>query len=288
MVEGDGLENRYSEQSESRVRIPPSPPESFMNNPRKYGGEPFTIAVIHGGPGAAGEMAPVAKEISAYRSVMEPFQTATSLEGQVEELKSAIEEYGKPPMTLVGYSWGAWLVFIVAAKYPGLVKKLILVGSGPFESKYAQEILKLRLDRLNEQERNEIQELLKELESSHTENSDALKRVGELLLKTDSYNPSPEGKEYIEVQQHIYQSVWTEANELRRSGKLLQLGEKIKCPVVAIHGDYDPHPAEGVRGPLSRAVKDFKFILLENCGHTPWIEQIAKGEFYEILKNLLD
>ena len=28
MVEGDGLENRYSEQSESRVRIPPSPPAS--------------------------------------------------------------------------------------------------------------------------------------------------------------------------------------------------------------------------------------------------------------------
>ena len=26
MVEGDGLENRYSEQLESRVRIPPSPP----------------------------------------------------------------------------------------------------------------------------------------------------------------------------------------------------------------------------------------------------------------------
>lgn len=44
-----------------------------MNNLRKYGSEPFTVAVIHGGPGAAGEMAPVAKEISAYRGVLEPF-----------------------------------------------------------------------------------------------------------------------------------------------------------------------------------------------------------------------
>src|SRR4030043_1687149 len=214
-----------------------------MNDLRKYGSEPFTIAVIHGGPGAAGEMAPVAKEVSTYRSVLEPFQTVTSLEGQVEELKSAIEEYGKPPITLVGYSWGAWLVFIVAAKYPNLVKKIILVGSGPFESKYAQYIMKVRLDRLNGQERNEVQELLKELENSNAENTNALKRLGELMSKTDSYNPFPdEEKEHIEVQQNIYQGVWPEANDLRRSGKLLQLGEKIKCPVVAIHGDYDPHP----------------------------------------------
>ena len=109
------------------------------------------------------------------------------------------------------------------------------------------------------------------------------------MSKTDSYNPCPgEEEEHIEVRQDIYQGVWPEANELRRSGKLLQLGEKIECPVVAIHGDYDPHPAEGVKEPLSKVVKDFKFILLENCGHTPWIEQIAKNEFYEILKNQLN
>lgn len=206
----------------------------------------------------------------------------------MEELKSVIEEYGEPPITLVGYSWGAWLIFVVAARYPNLVKKLILVGSGAFGSKYAQEIMKVRLDRLNGQERNEVQKLLKELENSNTENSDVLKRIGQLMSKTDSYNHSPDEKEYIEVQQSIYQSVWPEANELRKSGKLLQLGEKIECPVIAIHGDYDPHPAEGVREPLSKVVKDFKFILLENCGHTPWIEQFAKGKLYEILKNQLN
>jgi pimeloyl-ACP methyl ester carboxylesterase len=64
----------------------------------------------------------------------------------------------------------------------------------------------------------------------------------------------------------------------------LKLGEKIKCPVVAIHGDYDPHPAKGVREPLSGVIKDFCFISLKNCGHKPWIEQEAKEEFYRILK----
>ncbi|MBN2487927.1 MAG: alpha/beta hydrolase, partial [Methanosarcinaceae archaeon] len=55
------------------------------------------------------------------------------------------------------------------------------------------------------------------------------------------------------------------------------------CPVVAIHGDYDPHPATGIEEPLSRIVKDFRFILLKNCGHYPWMERDAKNKFYKII-----
>ncbi len=74
---------------------------------------------------------------------------------------------------------------------------------------------------------------------------------------------------------------------LRQTGKLLDIVAKIRCPVVAIHGDYDPHPAEGVRGPLSSILKDFRLILLEKCGHKPWIEREAKETFYEILNKEL-
>ena len=75
--------------------------------------------------------------------------------------------------------------------------------------------------------------------------------------------------------------------ELRRNGKLLELGEYIRCPVVAIHGDYDPHPAEGVQTPLSAILKNFRFILVNNCGHKPWIEREARDKFYGILKEEL-
>jgi len=70
---------------------------------------------------------------------------------------------------------------------------------------------------------------------------------------------------------------------LRRSNRLLELGRKIRCPVVAIHGDYDPHPAAGVKEPLSRVLRDFRFVLLENCGHYPWRERLARDEFYSVL-----
>ena len=51
-----------------------------MKNPRKYGSAPFNVAVVHGGPGAPGEMAPVARELSSFRGVLEPLQTATTVE----------------------------------------------------------------------------------------------------------------------------------------------------------------------------------------------------------------
>lgn len=72
-------------------------------------------------------------------------------------------------------------------------------------------------------------------------------------------------------------------SKLRSSEELLELGRKIHCPVTAIHGDYDPHPFEGVREPLS-GILNFRFILLERYGHRPWIEREVKEEFYGILK----
>ncbi|MGB7054354.1 MAG: alpha/beta fold hydrolase, partial [bacterium] len=112
-----------------------------MESVRKYGKAPYDVAVVHGGPGAPGEMASVARELASEWGVLEPLQTAATLEGQVEELKDILDTHVDRPILLIGYSWGAWLSFIVAARYPSLVKKLILVSSGPFEAKYAVDIM---------------------------------------------------------------------------------------------------------------------------------------------------
>ena len=260
-----------------------------MNNLRKYGSEPFSIAVIHGGPGAAGEMALVAHEISSVWGVLEPIQIAASLEGQVEELKTILENHSDLPVTLVGFSWGAWLSFIVAARYPAIIKKLFLVGSGPYEEKYAVKIQETRLSRLSAEDRSKFESICRTLDDLAAENKDmAFARLGALASKADAYDPEMDKSEKNNCcGADIFQSVWPEAAKLRSSGKLLKLGNDIKCPVVAIHGDYDPHPAEGVQKPLSAILKSFRFILLKNCGHKPWIERQAKEEFFRVLKEEL-
>lgn len=257
----------------------------MLKKARTYGPPPFETAVVHGGPGAAGEMAPVAREMGSFVGVLEPLQAERSLEGQVQELKRVLEGNAELPVRLIGFSWGAWLSYLVAARYPPLVGKVILVGSGPFEEKYASAILETRLSRLGDDDRPEVESLLRILDNPATgDKHRAFIRLGKLLLKADSYDPLPSDSESIDFDADLFQAVWREGSELRKSGQLLELGRRITCPVVAIHGDYDPHPAEGVRGPLGRVVKNFRFVLLRECGHKPWLERRARDRFYEILK----
>ncbi|WP_455393021.1 alpha/beta fold hydrolase [[Eubacterium] cellulosolvens] len=259
-----------------------------MQNLRKYGNTPFIAAVLHGGPGAPGELAPVAEELSNYCGVLEPLQSAKSLAGQVQELRTVLENHAEPPVTLLGFSWGAMLGFILAAQYPSLVKKLILIGSGVYEERYASGIMEMRSNRLSEEEKLEVLTLMEKLNDPDVKDKDAIfARFGNLMSKADSFDPLTSDDEEQEFQFDVYQNVWKDAEELRRSGKLLELGKQIKCPVLALHGDYDTHPADGVQKPLSSVVQDFRFILLPKCGHRPWLERKAKKKFYEILKEEL-
>jgi pimeloyl-ACP methyl ester carboxylesterase len=262
-----------------------------MKDLRTYGKAPFRAAVIHGGPGAGGEMAPVARELARGSGVLEPIQTATSVDGQVAELRSVLEARGDGPMTLIGYSWGAWLSFMAAAQHPALVRKLILVSSGPFEEAYVAELQAARMDRLRPEERAEFDRILRDFgDPVGGDKNRLLARLGALCSRTDDFDPmeeEPVEGDAVDLQGEIFQGVWTEAAEMRRNGRLIELAPRIRCPVVAIHGDYDPHPAAGVQVPLAHAVQDFHFILLRQCGHKPWIERHARGEFYRVLKGEL-
>ncbi len=252
---------------------------------RTYGKEPFNVAVIHGGPGAPGEMAPVARQLSSVRGVLEPLQTAKSLKGQVQELHTVLKDNGDLPLILIGWSWGAMLSFIFAAQYPSFVIKLILIGSGAYTEKYAVNIMKTRLSRLSEDERAEALSLMDTLNNPAIRDKNTpMAQLGKLIAKADSYDTLTLDSEVLECQYDIYQNVWEQAKELRSSGELLELGRNIQCPVVAIHGDYDSHPPQGVKDPLSRILRDFRFILLENCGHYPWLEKAARDRLYSILK----
>lgn len=262
-----------------------------MDSLRTYGDPPYETAVIHGGPGAGGEMAPVARQLALERGILEPIQTEMSLEGQVNELKEILESSGDPPVTLIGFSWGAWLSFITAARHPDLVRKLILVGSGPFREEYVPQLHETRMRRLSREERAEWEAITEALADPEGEKKDALiTRLGVLASKTDTYDPVPsdaDAPNRVGARGDLFQAVWARAAAMRRSGELLALGGRIRCPVVAIHGDYDPHPAEGVEKPLTAVLDRFHFVLLETCGHKPWIERGARDQFFAVVEGEL-
>src|SRR5579859_1132908 len=256
---------------------------------RAHGQRPYRVVVVHGGPGAAGDLFAIARRLATRRGVLEPMQTAASGGEQVSELTTQIERQTAPPVTLIGHSWGAWLAALVAADHPDLVRKLILVGSGAFEAKYVPMLRARRMERLTSAEQLEFQSLAQRLNQAEPP-SGGLTRLGELAARTDVADPvEVETAPYVTPMdgQSIYASVWPEAAAMRRDGQLLHAVCRVACPVVAIHGDYDPTPVEGVREPLERCGIQFRMVVLARCGHEPWRERHAAEAFYALLEDEL-
>ena len=255
-------------------------------NLRFHGIAPYRVVAIHGGPGAAGEMAPVARRLSRECGVREPLQTARSIAGQIEELRGALSEHSQTRAVLIGYSWGAWLSLLTAARHPELCGKLILVSCPPFAAPAAAELRARRFDRLDDAEKAAFEAALASLaDPAAPDQDDSLATLGRLAAKADAYSPVDELNEPAEIwiDAGIYRAVWNEASAMRRSGELLRQVRMVRCPVVAVHGDADSTPVEAVAEPLSAALTKFRMVVLTRCGHTPWLERYAQDEFCRTL-----
>jgi pimeloyl-ACP methyl ester carboxylesterase len=246
---------------------------------RLWGESPFTIVILHGGPGAAGSVASLASELGKHFGVIEPFQTGTSIQSQLNELKFVIEEQAKKPVVLIGHSWGAWLGYIFASHHPELVKKLIMVGTPPFENRYVALMRKTREERISKSNREQFDNITDRMRTNPKE---SFQEMGELMSEIDSFDLLPIYDE-VDFRSDIYSSIWKEAEKIRSENQLLRLTTKISSPVVAFHGNYDPHPWQGVKIPLEERISDFKFFLLEKCGHYPWKEKFTRELFLKIM-----
>ena len=179
------------------------------------------------------------------------------------------------------------LALFLASRYPKLVNKLILVGSAVFDATNSAKIEAVRLERLDDKAHSRLDEIKAALfNAGPKERGELFAEWGSLFSGTDKYDPIDAQDETLEVQHNIFQKVWPEFMELRDTpGHLKNEFSKIKIPTVVIHGDYDPHPIEGIKLFLVECISDIRFHLLAKCGHYPWLERHARDKFYEILRN---
>ncbi len=258
-------------------------------NYRKYGQSPFSVVVVHGGPGATGSVKPLCETLGSSVGVLEPFQTEKTVLGQIEELHTLINQHADAPVILIGHSWGAMLGFMVAASYPEKVKKLILVSSGMLEDLHLDDLRKKRESKLTQEEALELTRLRKHFTNLKSESmDDVFRQYGRLMDKIDSHNPLEIPFDDEHYSYDVFASIWQEAFAMRKRGEMMTMGQNITCEVVAIHGDQDPHPDYAIKASLEKVIKNPRFYTLRNCGHTPWKERDAEELFYEILaKELL-
>jgi pimeloyl-ACP methyl ester carboxylesterase len=216
---------------------------------RLHGSAPHQVAVVHGGPGAPGSAVELARALGQHRGVLEPIQTARTVDGQVAELAAQLSRSDDEPVTLVGHSWGAVLGFLLAAREPALVRNLVMVGSALFDA--------------------DADAALDGTEGSET---------------FEAIDPEP----VADLDRELNHAVWTEARDLLASGSLLEEGRRIICPVLLIHGAHDPRPLRAIADPLQTVIGDLGVVVLQRCGHFPWNEVHARERFLEVVLEACD
>ena len=80
-------------------QVPTFNRKHLLHTVRKYGSQPYRIVLLHGGPGASGEMKPVAERLSADFGILELLQTEKSVDRQIEELYQQLTSTVEKPLS---------------------------------------------------------------------------------------------------------------------------------------------------------------------------------------------
>jgi proline iminopeptidase len=259
----------------------------------KYGvpGAP-PLLVLHGGPGAHHDYllpqmlalggAAGGRELLLYdqrgggRSRTAALEVIT-WETQVRDLAAVIREFGLGSPTIVGYSWGAMLALLYAAKAARdsslpAPAALALVDPAPISRRH-RDVFEREFSK--RQNSADVARLREELAASGLRARDAeAYRQRNFELSVAGYFANPASARDLtpfRVSARVQQSVWESMGEfdLVADGRLAS----IRVPTLITHGRQDPIPLASSEE-CARAM-GAKLVVIENCGHVPYVEQPA-------------
>jgi pimeloyl-ACP methyl ester carboxylesterase len=228
---------------------------------RRYGARGSLAIVLHGGPGARGEAAPLARALSDRYRVLEPLQRRAEAAGgspltvarHVEDLREvAAAEAGPAPSVVVGFSWGAMLALAFAAEHPAMVERLVLVGCGTFDLEARAELVRRRASCCG-----------------------------------DEVDPDPAFDAPVDSDERGGADTWADMLRLQADGTYPASFARIAAPVVMIHGERDPHPGRMIRDGLSAHLRELSYLEIPACGHKPWVERAQRAKFFTLLSEAL-
>ena len=252
---------------------------------RRYGQKGRPVFVLHGGPGAPGSAAGLAEALGDSFRVFEPLQRLSSnvpltVAQHVSDLSDAISgaAFDEKP-AIVGHSWGAMLALVFAAEYPERVSAVVLVGSGTFDRESRAEYQRLRRERMTDELRARVEEISARAPNENErrarvhaamDSMETVNRIGEVPL--------------LSVDAKGNRETWEDMLQLLESGMYPAAFSAIRCPVLMLHGAYDPHPGELIRRSLVAHMPRLEYREFEQCGHEPWVERYARDEFLRVLR----
>lgn len=258
-------------------------------------GEP--VVVLSGGPGFSPDylhsMTDGLRDRYAFillhqrgtgRSVIPVYDAnALSLDTLVEDVDALRKELKKETLTIAGHSFGGILSMMYARKYPARVAALALIDSGGPTLKSVAKFNANLEARFSDEDRAKI----REWSDPETMKENRRQAILEITrAKTPAYFaerrkalPLMDAMDEQSFHDGVFWSVVPQMMSLDLRAGL----EKVKAPVLVLHGRHDPlQSAEEVHETFPGS----KLEILEEAGHFPWIEQPER--FRAVLGSFLD
>jgi pimeloyl-ACP methyl ester carboxylesterase len=252
---------------------------------RHHAGDGPTVLVLHGGPGAPGSAAGLARGLAGPLNVVEPFQRRAddrplTVARHVADLHALVQACGGDAApSLVGSSWGAMLALAYAAQHPRSVSRIALVGSGTFDLRARARLNTLLDERLTP----ELHRNLAALEDTITDPDERLAAMGRLIEPVYSVDPLPSDDESEPCDARGHAETWEDMIRLQAGGTYPAAFAAYDGPVLMLHGNHDPHPGPLIRDSLLPDLPQLRYVEFPRCGHYPWREHRAREAFFGTL-----
>ncbi|HUQ18535.1 MAG TPA: alpha/beta hydrolase [Gemmatimonadaceae bacterium] len=239
------------------------------------------LIVLHGGPGAdhrylLPQMLHLAEDHDVLfydqrgggRSRSNDTEPVT-WQAHVDDLKNIVTEFSLEPLTLIGYSWGGLLAVLYSIQ--SNPRKLALIDPAPFARKYRLQFEGAFRER---SQSPDIQRMRGELEVSGLRESNPEAHKQRLFeLSVAGYFAHPENAKNLtpfRVIARTQQTVWESLGDYDLFAQM----RDVRCPTLIVHGRDDPIPAaSSIEG---AEAMNARLIMLDDCGHVPYVEQPAK------------
>ena len=251
---------------------------------RTHGASGRIVIVLHGGPGAPGSAASLARGLADEFRTLEPFQRRAddaplTVARHIADLHAIVANCGDPRPALVGHSWGAMLALAYAAAHPGTLASLALVGCGTFDLASRAEF-RARLDARMDADCRLSLAALDEIADPDARLSAKGALLGSIydvdVLPDDADSPPADARGGAET--------WQDMLRLQEAGVYPADFAAIDAPALMLHGDDDPHPGRMIHASLQPWMPQLEYVSWARCGHSPWRERAAREDFYTTLK----
>jgi proline iminopeptidase len=240
--------------------------------------------VLHGGPGAQHDyLLPQMLSLAEKRELIfydqrgggasrDAAHGTVTWETHVADLAELVAELNVRPLTLIGYSWGGLLALLYAvhAQAHGLEPpaRLVLISPAPASATYRRQMN----ERFSARQNSEgVRRKRHELEDSGLRDSDPAayrKRLFELSVMGYFHDPEQAADlTPFRVIARVQDSVWHSLGDY----DILPALRTLAVPALVVHGSDDPIPPESSF--QTATALGARFLLLEKCGHVPYVEQ---------------